>query len=189
MMTVDSKLSIIVYPAPVLRKKASPVLTISREIEDMLYQMGTTMYESQGVGLAAPQVGISLRMAVIDIGDGLQLLINPEIIKREGEQTGVEGCLSLPDLHADVTRAQKITVRATNTKGKKMIFHAEDFLARAFQHELDHLDGILFIDRADPATFRWVTGDADRDGNYLERPTTPAEAIAQFERLGVTNSR
>lgn len=188
-MTVQSELTIVEYPAPVLRKKAAPVINISPGIEDMLYQMGTTMYESQGVGLAAPQIGISLRMAVIDIGDGLQMLINPEIIKREGEQTGVEGCLSLPDLHADVTRAQKITVRATNTKGKKVIIHADDFLARAFQHELDHLDGILFIDRADPTTFRWTTGETDRDGNYLERPTTPAEAIAQFERLNVPMAR
>ena len=188
-MTDKAELKIVEYPAPVLRKKAAPVINIMPEIENLLYLMGDSMYQSQGVGLAAPQIGVSLRMVVVDIGDGLQMLINPEITKREGEQTGVEGCLSLPDLHADVTRAQYITIRATNTKGKKVVLHAEDFLARAFQHELDHLDGILFIDRAIPSTFRWATGETDRDGNYLERPTTLPEALAQFERLAIPVSR
>ena len=182
-------LTIIKYPTPVLRKKAAPVTRLLPEIVELLERMGESMYAAHGVGLAAPQIGVSLRLAVVDIGDGLQMLVNPEIVEREGEQTGVEGCLSLPDLHGDVTRAQRVVVRATNIMGKKMTLRAEDYLARAIQHELDHLNGVLFTDRVINETLCWVTGETDKEGNYIERPTTVVEALAVFERQATLDDR
>ena len=116
-------------------------------IEDML----DTMYEAGGVGLAAPQVGILKRVVVVDIGEdgpGALRLINPEILERSGSQNGPEGCLSCPGMYGDVKRSQYVKVKALNEHGEEIIIEAEDFLARALQHEIDHLEGILFIDTA-----------------------------------------
>ena len=159
------ELVIVKYPDPVLRKKAAPVQRVTPEIVDFIKAMAETMYDSNGVGLAAPQVGISLRIIVVDAGNGLQPLINPEIITREGSQTGTEGCLSLPDLHGEVTRAQRVEVRGLNLRGKKITLMGEDLWARAIQHEIDHLDGILFTDLVIPDSLIWATGETDDDGN------------------------
>ena len=129
-----------------LRKKARPVDKIDDRILILLEDMAETMYESNGVGLAAPQVGVLRRVVVIDIGEGLIELINPEILEEEGTQTGDEACLSVPGVIAIVDRPQKVKVKALNRNGEEVAYEAEDFLARAFCHEIDHLNGMLFID-------------------------------------------
>jgi peptide deformylase len=110
--------------------------------------MAQAMYDAEGVGLAAPQLGVLQRVVVIDVGEGLIELVNPEIVSAEGEAEGVEGCLSLPGLVGDVVRSAKVTVRAMDGKGRLRELKGEGLLARAFQHELDHLDGVLFVDKA-----------------------------------------
>jgi peptide deformylase len=109
--------------------------------------MADTMRAAEGVGLAAPQIGISKCVVVIDIGDGLIELINPEIIDEEGHEIDAEGCLSVPDIQGKVVRAQKVEVRALNRKGEEVKIIGDGLLARALQHEIDHLHGVLFIDR------------------------------------------
>lgn len=141
--------SIRLYGDPVLRKKAEPVTKIDATLRRLLRSMAQTMYDADGVGLAAPQVGVLQRVVVIDVGEGLLELINPEIITSEDDkELGVEGCLSLPGLVGDIYRSQKVTVRAFNVQGKEFKIEGEGLLARALQHELDHLDGVLFIDKA-----------------------------------------
>jgi peptide deformylase len=136
---------------PVLRKKAKEIKHIDEDIKKLIDDMSDTMYEAPGVGLAAPQVGVSKRLVMVDVGDGqgLQVFINPKIIKKEGElEEGLEGCLSVPGIYGDVKRQLKITVKAINRKGKGITVEASAFRARAIQHEIDHLDGILFTDKA-----------------------------------------
>jgi len=132
----------------VLRKISRKVETIDDKIKTLVKDMAETMYEAEGVGLAAPQVGILKRIVVIDVGEGLIELINPEIIEAEGEQIAAEGCLSIPGKYAEVKRPAKVKVRALNTKGETIEYEGEELLARAFCHEIDHLDGILFKDKA-----------------------------------------
>lgn len=131
---------------PVLRKKARSITKISKKLRTLAKDMLETMYHANGVGLAAPQVGISERMVVIDVGSGPLILINPEITKKEGENRDVEGCLSLPGRSEYVTRAERVWVTALDLNGKQINLTGEGLLARAFQHEIDHLNGILFID-------------------------------------------
>ena len=130
----------------VLRKKAHPVKEINRRTVGLLKDMAETMYAADGVGLAAPQVGILRRMVVIDIGEGLIELINPEIIEQSGTQTGPEGCLSVPGKHGTVERPDHVVVRALDRKGREIEVTGEGFLARAICHELDHLDGVMYVD-------------------------------------------
>jgi len=144
---------IVKEPDPVLRKKSKPVTKFTRHLHKLLDDLAETMYDANGVGLAAPQVGILKRVIVIDTreeeGAGLIEMVNPEIIARQGTQLGPEGCLSIPGLNGDVQRAEKIKVRGQDRHGQPVEMDAEGFLARAFQHELDHLNGILFIDVAE----------------------------------------
>jgi peptide deformylase len=145
------------FPDPVLRRKAEPVNKIDETISTLVDDMIETMRAAPGVGLAAPQVGISERVVVVEFGDEadeeipkqLYVLINPEILSRSEEAVqGVEGCLSLPGLAGEVERSATVIVRATDQHGKKKKYHAQGWLARIFQHEIDHLDGVLYIDRA-----------------------------------------
>ena len=134
-----------------LRKKSQAVPEITPNVIKLLDRMQETMYAAHGVGLAAPQVGILKRVVVVDIGEdgpGALRLINPEILERSGSQNGPEGCLSCPGMYGDVKRSQYVKVKALNEHGEEIIIEAEDFLARALQHEIDHLEGILFIDTA-----------------------------------------
>lgn len=134
-----------------LRKKSQVVPEITPNVIKLLDRMQETMYAANGVGLAAPQVGILKRVIVVDIGEdgpGALRLINPEILERSGWQNGPEGCLSCPGMYGDVKRSQYVKVKALNEQGEEIIIEAEDFLARALQHEIDHLEGILFIDTA-----------------------------------------
>lgn len=132
-----------------LRKKARPVTEFNERFHDLLDDMYETMQKDDGVGLAAPQVGILRRAAVIDIGEGLVELVNPVITERSGDQYGNEGCLSVPGKYGMVHRPQKVSVEAQDRNGKQIKLEAEGFLAVAVCHELDHLDGVLFIDLAD----------------------------------------
>lgn len=132
-----------------LRKKARPVTDFNERFHDLLDDMYETMQKDDGVGLAAPQVGILRRAAVIDIGEGLVELVNPVITERSGDQYGNEGCLSVPGKYGMVHRPQKVSVEAQDRNGKQIKLEAEGFLAVAVCHELDHLDGVLFIDLAD----------------------------------------
>ena len=130
-----------------LSKKCKPVGKMTDRMIMLLDDMIDTLYESGGVGLAAPQVGVLRRMAVIDVGDGLIELIDPEIIAEEGEQTGTEGCLSYPEHWGVVTRPNKVTVRAADRDGNVREITGEELLARALCHEIEHLDGHMFIEK------------------------------------------
>lgn len=134
---------------PVLRKKSKKVEKIDDKIIQLLDDMADTMYHADGVGLAAPQVGILKRVVVIDIGDGIIELINPEIIETSGEQIDDEGCLSVIGEAGAVKRPYIVKVRAYNRKGQLFEIEGEELLARAFCHEIDHLEGILFVDKID----------------------------------------
>ncbi|NLI91365.1 MAG: peptide deformylase [Peptococcaceae bacterium] len=135
----------------ILREKAQNVSKITPNIHKLLDNMAETMYQANGVGLAAPQIGVPKRVVVIDSGEGQGLieLINPVIIEKSGEETEQEGCLSIPHLVGDVKRATRVVAQALNRDGELMEYEAEGLLARAFQHEIDHLDGILFVDVAE----------------------------------------
>lgn len=132
----------------VLKEKAAPVAKIDRKIKRLLDDMANTMYEAQGVGLAAPQVGVSLRIIVLDTGDGLIELINPVITAHEGCEAGTEGCLSIPGMYGEVERYAKVTVEGLNREGRRISITGTELLARALQHEIDHLEGVLFIELA-----------------------------------------
>ncbi|MFB5678981.1 peptide deformylase [Paenibacillus terreus] len=142
---------IVKEPDEVLHKVAKEVTKITPNVQKLLDDMADTMYDAEGVGLAAPQVGILKRLIVVDAGDehGLIKMINPEIVETEGEQFGPEGCLSIPGLNGDVRRAEKVTVKGLDREGKPLTVTATGLLSRAFQHEIDHLNGVLFTDIAE----------------------------------------
>ena len=131
---------------PVLTKISRPVDKMTPRIHDLITDMLDTMYEAMGVGLAAPQVGILKRIVVIDVGDGPIILINPEIMEKSGEQTGDEGCLSVPGMAGQVTRPDYVKVKALNEDMEEVVYEGEGLLARAFCHELDHLDGHMYTE-------------------------------------------
>lgn len=132
----------------VLRRKSKPVREVDDVIRQLLDDMADTMYHYDGVGLAAPQVGISKRVIVIDVGEGLWELVNPVILSAKGKQLDEEGCLSIPGYYAPVERAKSVKVKALNRHGDEVVIDAKDMAARALQHEIDHLEGILFTDKA-----------------------------------------
>lgn len=132
----------------VLRKKCRPVGEVTERIQTLVDDMIETMHDANGVGLAAPQVGVMRRIFVVDIGEGPIVLISPEIIEMSGEQTGEEGCLSLPGKAGTVTRANYVKIKGLDREGNEQVYEGTELLARAFQHENDHLDGILYIDKA-----------------------------------------
>lgn len=142
---------ILKYGEPVLERPTEPVTDFDDpQLQELITDMWETMYAAKGVGLAAPQIGSSKRVSVIDISVGEDeskkiVIINPEITSKQGKQTGEEGCLSIPGFREPVTRANQVTVRARNEKGEDIELSGEELLARAFQHEIDHLNGVLFI--------------------------------------------
>jgi peptide deformylase len=138
----------------VLRRRAAEVTEITPQLRDTIADMIETMYDEAGLGLAAPQVGISLRLMVVgdDKGREPRALLNPVILARGGEVTVEEGCLSLPGVFAPVTRAEWVDLEAKDVDGQSVKLHGRGLLARVFQHEMDHLDGVLFIDRLDPVS-------------------------------------
>lgn len=141
---------IIKHPDPILREKSVKVTKFNANLHKLLDDMAETMYHTgHGVGLAAPQIGVLKRAVVIDVGDGLLELVNPEIVATEGEQLGPEGCLSIPNVLGEVRRANYCKIKAQDRHGQPVEYEGEALLARAFQHEIDHLNGVLFIDLAE----------------------------------------
>jgi peptide deformylase len=140
------------YPDPILRQKAEPIRVIDAGIQRLIDDMIETLYKAPGLGLAGPQVGYSGRLFVFDLSQHderfpLTVLINPEICKMEGEMADNEGCLSIPDYSTKVTRAKRVMIQGLNREGKTVELEGEDLVARLFQHEMDHLNGVLLIDR------------------------------------------
>jgi peptide deformylase len=143
-------LQLSVYPDPVLLLKAKRVKKIDRSILKLIDDMVETMHATSGVGLAAPQVGVSLRVAVIELpGEETVVLVNPEIVKRSGEIEVTEGCLSVPGYRGDIKRPEKVTVKALDRNGKEFRIKGEGLMAEALEHEIDHLNGVLYIDHLD----------------------------------------
>lgn len=196
-------LEIIKYGHPVLREKGKRIDRVTRDLRQLAADMIETMYTANGVGLAAHQVGHALMLTVIDvtgseipselfIGGKPQdpsahmplVLVNPRLSDPLGEQTGTEGCLSVPEISADIRRAARITVRASSLDGKEIEFEATGLLARAAQHEADHLNGILFIDRMDAATRASVAGKLKKmqkdTATALAKPTGSRRVLAKL---------
>jgi peptide deformylase len=159
------------YGDPVLRRRAAPVAEITPEIRRMVDDMIETMYDEVGIGLAAPQVGISLRLMVVghEKTVGARAIVNPVIAEQGGEITAEEGCLSLPGIFAAVTRAEWVRLEGQDLEGQPVSIKAKGLTARVFQHEMDHLDGVLFIDRLDAMT-------RDRIKRRIKKEGFPAES-------------
>ena len=147
---------------PVLTKKSRPVEEMTPKISELITDMLDTMYDAMGVGLAAPQVGILKRIVVIDVGEGPIVLINPEILETSGEQTGDEGCLSIPGMAGQVTRPNYVKVKALDVNMEEVIYEGEELLARAFCHEIDHLDGKMYTELVEGELHK-VTYDYDEE--------------------------
>jgi peptide deformylase len=147
-----SRRPILLYPDPILRQKTNPVERFDAALAELVDELRQTMYEAPGVGLAAPQIGVSLRLFLVDIATGedqpsdLRVFVNPEIVERDGEVVWEEGCLSFPGVHEEVERAERVKVRAMDRHGQAFELEADGLLAVAIQHENDHLDGKLMID-------------------------------------------
>jgi len=146
---------ILKYGTPVLHAPSVPVKNIDGQVVSLVDDMVATMYGAPGIGLAAPQIGVPLRVIVIDLSVGedkgqLIKLVNPELVEKEGEQRHDEGCLSVPRYYASPVRPQRVTVKGLDLDGKERVYTATELLARAFCHEIDHVDGVLFVDRLSP---------------------------------------
>ncbi len=146
---------ILKYGAPELRKVSKPVEVFDGELEKISKNMIETMYSRPGIGLAAPQIGLNIRLTTIDLSVGedpnqLIVICNPEIVMAEGEQKNDEGCLSIPDFNESVVRPMKVSVQGVNLKGEQVSYEGEGLLARCFSHEIDHLNGVLFVDHLSP---------------------------------------
>lgn len=158
----DSKRPIYKVPSPVLHQVAKPIAKVSKKTQELIDEMIRTMREANGIGLAAPQLGVLDRVIVIaPHGMRPTALINPVVTQSEGRMVGEEGCLSVPALYGDVERFAKVEVEALDRKGRPCVFELEGMPARVAQHEIDHLDGVLFITKADPKTLHWKHPDPD----------------------------
>jgi len=166
------------YGDPVLRRRAVPVERVTPEVRRLVDDMIETMYDEVGIGLAAPQVGASVRLLVVgdEEGRGVQVLVNPVITESGGSVTAEEGCLSLPGIFADVTRAQWVKLEAHDLEGMPVAITARGLRSRVFQHEIDHLDGVLFIDRLDPVARDRIKRRIKKEG--FTQDTAPHRAFA-----------
>jgi peptide deformylase len=178
-------LDIRVLGDPILREETAPVAEVTDELRALIDRMYETMYAAQGIGLAAPQVGRTERLTVIDVEGAKHVLINPEIVERSGSAKGEEGCLSIPDIYGDVERATSVVVRATGYDGRPFDLEATDLLARCIQHEVDHLHGRLFIDylsvlKRRSALAKWTKEKEKYPG--LIRRLAPADVAAHHHR-------
>ncbi len=172
--------SIHLWGSPALRQHTDEVESVDDEVRTLVQDLFDTMYAAEGIGLAANQVGLARRVAVIQVGDHPELvLINPEILETEGEEKDEEGCLSIPDIFGDIDRAQRIVIETTNLDGERERHEFTDLFARAVQHEIDHLNGILFLDHLSPLKRRmlqkkWKKSRKGQTGYIKE--VTPAKA-------------
>jgi peptide deformylase len=180
-----SLLDIYVLGAPILREETRIVTDFDGDLQTLVDDMFETMYAAKGIGLAAPQVGRTERVAVIDVDGAKYVIANPEIVVREGSQKGEEGCLSIPDVYADVERAMRVVVRAQDRTGTSIEIDATELLSRCLQHEIDHLHGKLFIDhlgllKKRAALKKW---EKLRGGDKsLTRPVAPLEVAQHHHR-------
>ncbi len=179
---------ILICGDPVLRKKAERVREVDDRVRQLLEDMVETMRDAPGIGLAAPQVGEPIRCIVAiehteADGERVYKLVNPRVRGRGGEQTGFEGCLSLPTLHGEVTRPDWIVVSGQDETGQHVKVEAQGLLARCLLHEIDHLDGVLFIDRAEAGSLKWAIPDESEEDGYRMETAPPEEVMAAFERL------
>lgn len=162
---------IVLYGDPVLRGRCleAPRHEItSPALQELIDDMVETMHAAHGIGLAAPQLGEAVRVIVFDIGDEVHIVVNPKILRESGEQTGFEGCLSIPGLQGEVTRSDKVVMRGYGRDGREVKIKGEGLLARVMLHEFDHLNGILFVDKATPGTLEWITAE-EIEGEEVER--------------------
>lgn len=155
--------SIVLYGDDVLRMRTQPVDPTDPELPELIQRMFDIMREANGLGLAANQIGLSKHIFVYDVGDGPDAMLNAKIVKRRGRETGTEGCLSIPGLQGEVRRATTVLVEGIDRNGAPVQIKAEGLLARVFQHEIDHLNGSLFIDHADPDSLEWLSDHDDSD--------------------------
>ena len=170
---------------PVLRQRAADVTDIDGKLARLAEDMLTTMYEAPGLGLAAPQVGVQKRIFVYDIGEGPQVVVNPRIVESRGEWAYDEGCLSIPGLAFELVRPKEVHLVGYDLDGNELSIEADELLARAFQHEMDHLDGVLFIERLDPddhkAAMKIIREQrltaADLAGSEVGAPTRPGFSL------------
>jgi len=170
---------IVEYPYPALRQKAQPVRKITSDTRELIATMTRLLRERGGLGLAANQVGALERVILVLLDDAIVPLINPTIVRATGEEVSDEGCLSLPSLYAMVRRHESVTVRAKNPSGAVVKISAEGLEARTLQHEIDHLDGVLFTDRAEPDSFFWLV--EGENGEFVRQPTALEDALKVFE--------
>jgi len=172
-------LKIVRYGHPALRRKARKVGRVTADVKDLVSRMVELMRASHGGGLAANQVGIPQRVAVVEIEDKLTPLIDPELVSAQGAEATDEGCLSLPRLYGSVERPTHVVVRARNLSGRTFEIEAEGLLARALCHEIDHLNGKLFVDSADASTLYWVVGETE-EGEVITQPAKIEDALKVF---------
>lgn len=176
---ISNEMRIVRYGHPALRQPAVRVGRITQQVRDLVAGMTDLMRRANGVGLAANQVGVARRVAVVEVEDRLIPLIDPELVSAKGCETMEEGCLSLPRLYGNVARPAQVVVRARDLEGRRFKIRGEGLLARALLHELDHLSGKLFIDDVDQATLHW-TVRSGQDGELVCQPTTLEEALKVF---------
>ncbi len=168
-------LPIRLYGDPALRRKAESVTAVTPDLDALIGDMVDTMYDEVGIGLAAPQVGVGVRLLVVDEGKGTaRAYLNPVVVEEGGRVVAEEGCLSLPGVFADVARAEWVVVEAQDRNGTPMRRRASGLLARVFQHEIDHLDGVLFIDRLDKVTRDRIKRRIKREGFPEDVPASAA---------------
>lgn len=177
-------LPIRLYPDPVLREPAAAVTDVDDAVRKLVADMTETMHAAEGAGLAAPQIGVQRRVLVYHVPEEeevrVRVLVNPEIVGSSGDQTADEGCLSIPGLAYPVTRAQRVRVRGLDSDGAPVDYEAEDFEARVIQHEVDHLDGVLYVDRIDRALRREalrILRERALGGEVTPLPRTPTARI------------
>lgn len=174
---------IVEYGDPILRRRAKRVRRITERHRKLADSMVEVIREAPALGVAAPQLGVPERVIAASVDEKeIYIVVNPRIVSVEGEEVGTEGCLSLPGLQGKVKRAGRVIVKGLDLSGEPVEVEAEGLLARVFQHEVDHLEGVLFIDRALPGTLEWVIEDETAEEGYRTEPTTLEEALAYFER-------
>lgn len=195
MSDLVSELKIVTFPHPALRYKSKPIRKVDKELVAIVRRMFELMYEAHGIGLAANQVNLPYRLFVINLTSDPQekneelVFINPVIVKRKGIEEGEEGCLSLPDLRGSVRRSKEIEILAYNLRGETLSWKMTGLLARAFQHELDHLDGVLFIDHLSPSQLLEVRDTIHRWEEDYEKAvnrgleTSEREVLMRFQEL------
>ena len=179
MVDKPTDLEIVKYGHPVLRQKGGKIGRITGDVRNLVHRMVEVLHRANGLGLAANQVGIPRQVAVVEIDGKLTPLIDPEIVSMKGAEAGEEGCLSLPRLFGIVPRPTQVTISARNLSGKRIKIRAEGLMARALMHEIDHLNGRLFIDQVDHSTLHWSVRTSE-EGDIVVQPTTLEDALKVF---------